>query len=871
VAQRRLDNSGTRINAVGCTPGSAVTEAGVRQLIASGDHKTALEQAKELHKASSTFASESLLVDAYVERVRALLRRNLTVEAKALLDLVRQRYPTARTRLDELTTRVAPQPGSLDDLVRPLNNPDPPQPQRAAIERTLQREIWDLAALARCEALSVGHPVRNAAAALEAAFVSATSGPVADVALALPEVSHRSPLASWKQLTRAIASFYRGDDKSCQRYLEAIDRESAPGRVVPAIRAMLTGSVAAPLTPAAAALGARIASPSTLRATLEALDQAFASGNKSRILKAIRPAVDQCQQSPAGQLEPLRQHISVRCAVAGLDAVKVTKAMGGPSRHDATFLRLFARGMEETRNLEDIVPACKLWEEFRHAAVQEGWFAANGREVAALSLHIAGLLRQLPPDMMRDLQRSAPLRAQTGGEKLSFLSLEDLYRRACVLDPHPEAFSQWMEWAGQQPGAQAQTRRVAEAWHKIRPGDIEPVVRLMKMAETTGAFKLAREYAAKAERIDGLHPGVRGSRFRLLAGSALRHLQRRKPGFATEELAEMATLPLAQQGDGPPFLAALRFVSSSVGGDAEQAAASRADVERLLGSGAAAAMLLFVVASAAKQREMARLGPVGAFSRTERASLPGALARVTALATAMHLKFELPGSWMAEAAARFPAIRETLDAAQLRSLAESALQAGHGDLAYAVSAAGLERGGATEPRFLFIRAQSVTSPFERRVVCARAAAVLGRQQHDTELAEEAAGLVSDLFEFDHVSLTPDQARDVLRKEKAARELPTPNRPGPTYPELVGDCQCGRCRRARGEGFDPFEDPDDDDLDLDDEDFAYGDAPDMPPELAELLAREIEKSKRRGESVQEFLARLLAGESRRKRPRKRRLR
>jgi hypothetical protein len=426
VPQPRFDRNGTSLNAaVGRTPSippsSAATEASVRQLIANGDHKTALERAKEIHKASGTVVSEALLVDVYAERIRSLIRRNLTLEAKSLLDLVRQRYPSAMTRLDELTTPVVPKIRSLAELVRPLNDPALDAAQRAAIERALQQEVWDLGAVAGCEALPADHSLRKAAAALEGAFVAATSGPVAADALKLPEVSHRSPLAPWKLLTRAIASFYRGESESCQRYLDGIDPETAAARLVPTIQAMLTGEAAAPLTPAAAALRARITRESTLRSAVEVLDQAFASANKGRILKAIRPVVDQCQQMLPGQLESLRQHISVRCAVADLDPAKVMMAMGGPSRHDATFLRLFARAMEETQNPEHVVLACRLWEDFRHAAVQEGWFVANGGEAAALSLHIADLLRRLPGELLLDLQRSARSRAKADGEKMSYL------------------------------------------------------------------------------------------------------------------------------------------------------------------------------------------------------------------------------------------------------------------------------------------------------------------------------------------------------------------------------------------------------------------------------------------------------------------
>ena len=363
MSKRHFHSAGPSVNVDRRTNGpaiSAAAEASVRQFIASGDDKAALERTKEIHKASGTTASEALLVDAYAERIRSLVRRNLTLEAQSLLDLVRQRYPSARMRLDASMTRHVARRASLDELVRPLNDPALDAAPRAAIERALQQEVCDLAALAGCEALPVDHPLRQAASALERAFVAATSGPIAEDTLALPEVSRRSPLAPWKMLVRAIASFYVGDEESCDRHLGAISPESAPARLVPAIQAMLRGEAAAPLTPAAAALKMRVTGNSTaLRSALEALDQAFALGSKGRILKAIRPAVQACRQNSPSQLESLRQLISVRCAVADLEPAGVTAAMGGPSRHDAAFLQLLARGMEETRDPEKIVGACR--------------------------------------------------------------------------------------------------------------------------------------------------------------------------------------------------------------------------------------------------------------------------------------------------------------------------------------------------------------------------------------------------------------------------------------------------------------------------------------------------------------------------------
>ncbi len=850
-------------------PISAGAEAGVRQLLASGDYKTALERAKEIHRACGTPVSEALLIDVYAERIRALLRRNLTLEAHSLVELVRQRYPSARKRLAELTSGAA-RPASLHELVRPLNDPALDAAARASIERTIQQDVSDLAALAGCDALPADHSLRQAASALERAFVAVTSGPIGEDTLALPDVSRRSPLASWKLLVRAIASFYAGDDAACERSLVVIGPASKPARLVPVIRAMLGGGGGTTLGPAATALATRVAGrPSALRSTLEALDQAFTSESKGRILKAVRAAIEACRQSSPAQIDFLRQLISVRCAVADLEAPKVAAAMGGPSRHDAAFTQLFARAMEETRDPEKVVMACKLWEDFRHQAAAEGWFAANGLEAAALSLHIAKLLQQVPQDLLLELQRSARAKAKAGGDKQTFLFPEEQYQRACVLDPHPEAFSQWMEWASRH--ARGQVGQVAAEWHRIRPKDIDPILRLLQDAEARGHYRSALGYLWKVEQLDSLYPRARSLQLRLLARSALAHLQQKKPGLAADDLTAMAALPQAQQGDRPALLAALRVVASADRGQDEEAARCRGDVERILDCRAAAALLVFAVATAAKRRELGRLEPVKKLSKAERSALPAALARVAVLTADLRVTIEIPDPWMNEVARHFPASGHTLEADQLRALGELALLRGHGTLAYVVSAAGLERGGAAEAGFLLLRARAITENFTRRVVCAKAAAELARQQQDPELVEEAIDLVRVLFEFDEAPLTIEQAREVLRQERAEPDPPSRKRPGPTYGQLANECQCPECRRARGAIGDPFDDFDFDDDDLDDEeDAGFVLPPDMPPEIAEMFLQEAEKGLRRGESFDAFMARLLA-EKRPARPRKGRTR
>src|SRR4051812_22585270 len=101
--------------------GSAA-EASVRQLIANGKDKTAVERAKDIHKTLGTPESEALLIDAYLARIQSLIRQNLATEASALVELVGQRYPSARVRLDELANSAALRSGMLDEVLRPLGD-----------------------------------------------------------------------------------------------------------------------------------------------------------------------------------------------------------------------------------------------------------------------------------------------------------------------------------------------------------------------------------------------------------------------------------------------------------------------------------------------------------------------------------------------------------------------------------------------------------------------------------------------------------------------------------------------------------------------------------------------------------------------------
>ena len=171
--------------------------------------------------------------------------------------------------------------------------------------------MLDLAALADCGTLPPEHRLRQAARALDIAFNLVTSGAVTDEQIALAELSHRSPLAPWKVLIRAIAYLYRGDVQSCREYLAAIKPESAPARLIPAIQAMLAGKSPRTLNSAEEALiSATAISLSELHRTLTILDNAFAKSEPSQIFKAVRAAVRECERIAPDRLAHLKQLIS---------------------------------------------------------------------------------------------------------------------------------------------------------------------------------------------------------------------------------------------------------------------------------------------------------------------------------------------------------------------------------------------------------------------------------------------------------------------------------------------------------------------------------------------------------------------------------
>ena len=803
-----------------------------------------VELAKEIHKSCGRPESEALLVDAYAARIRSLQEAGLKKEAKELFELARERYSGSAARLAHADVLVKASDGDLEALLRSLSDPALPAETWKAIQKFVKEDVSDLHGIAQGAALAADHPFRTAASVLEKAFTAVTTGPVDEAVLALPEVSHRSALAPWKILVRSIAYFYRQDDRACEQCLELIDPASVPARLIPAMRIMLGARTRERLPAVSESLLDRVCGNADyLRGALRILDSAFQKRNLDKILPAIQRAAIACKLAFPELLERLRQHISVRALELNLPARKVRAALGGPSIKNAYFWRLLAWSGENSREpLEPLI--CAQWEQFRKHALAEGWFAEKSPEVAALYLHMAELLLRVPAETSKGLEnrfrarfagfaayyedQPPAIRAVEAKHKTKdfyFISPGELFKRACNIDPHREAFELWLNWARRQVDWRV-AEAVAERWHEALPTHCQPLLYLMESAERRGALNKATAFLEEAQNLDAVNPEVRRAALRLVVAQTARHLRQRKPHLVEQDLAALEALPQVQEGDRRAFLLALRWACELIRGNAELMPSLLTQIGRLLGS-SAAAVLACETAGNLGGLTQADFDPyLGQGVSLDPLDSPASvIARVCALVEDVGATFTLPKSWhvrLTEELAKGPG---KLESRQVDLLGKAALRTNQKELAYAASAVGLGIGGPDTARFLLLRARALPEwEVERRDDCIVAAIELGRRRRDFSIIKEAVELRQvrrrtmwsffdwlDSQSWHDFSMTTEQIDAVLQHEKALRAFP--------------DYRASRFRTFFGENY-VF--PDEEELETDTLPSALGDEAQLAP-------------------------------------------
>jgi hypothetical protein len=818
----------------------------IRKLIERGEAKIALTEAKALHKAIPSAETEGLVVDAYIARIRSF-DPEMTAEALALAEVVEKRYSSARGRLKEIRPLLDARCGRLDSLVQPLADEATPPEVRLSIEKAVTEEVTDLAGLARCNRLPKQHPLRVAALAAAKAFKAVTRGLVEERELALSAISRRGPLAPWKPLIRAIARFYRGDDEGCEHLLGLVDPSSAPGRIVPTLRALISGADGGGSHAVSETLAARIGgSTPELKEAFMTLDLAFEEDG-GRLPKAIRDAVRQCRKNRPELVEDLKQRIHVRAYAAEMPFHRVRSAMGGPSVHDARFWRLLARELEAEGNG---VLACAVWEEFRRHAISQEWFPEGGPEEAVLYLRMASAMisvaretraraqqyfaRSFPgfTDYYKGQPKAVRALAPKSPPENYCLDPGELFHRAAARDPHSETFRPWLQWARGEPNWKP-AEEAALAWNQALPEDQAPLLYLVESCEKRSALKKALGFLEKAERLDRLDPEVKRARLRLTIATAMRHVQNRSLRLMARDIEELDSLEQLRAGDRNALVPSLQWAAGSIGAAGETSTAYRSVVD-VLGSETAANVFLLGLARRCGlegRRVSALLTPPEA---KEAGHVAKAVARGCALGNDIGIPAEIPEGWQEELIEDLEAGGSVVAPDELRTLAEAALRQENDGLAYLVSGRGLAYREPHTARFLLLRACSLP-PWEgkRMETCLLAAITLARRQRDMALVAEAVeagrqkaflgmGYSSweDRLDADSGTMDAEEIEDLLLRETEAREYPPWKDREPEMLGIEEPCDCPACRRRRKRGRDPgqFELFDDFTPELEDEDL-----------------------------------------------------
>jgi len=772
-------------------PAFEAVEKQIRQLIANGNSRSAVDQAKDLHKQVNNAASEALVVDAYHARIVSLREHRMEAEADALAKLILERYPSAAEAFKESTPAGKTATSTIEDLVRPLADAQLPSEQRAAIENELKKRLDDPSALANCAALPAGHSLRLQARAAGDALLAVTSGPVGDAQIELTSISRRSPLAPWKALVRAIAAFYAGDDAAAGRYLESIDPESPPSRAAAPLRAAMAGRAEQQLKPAARSLYDHVSGgAAALRDALDTLDAIFSSNKKTKAIAQIQNVIKLASQAAPDLVPRLRQHIEIRGEAYELDAERVRGALGGIALKNAYYWLLSARTAEDPKK-PSFFPACCMWEQFRVHAVHEHWFAARGPEVAALWAHMAGLLVMTPPEFLQEARRQfrgfpglgalmyddqpKEIRAALAGANPAdqyYLDPNKLFERAGAADPRPEIFQAWMRWAVERDASNKTRDKVAEAWRRALPSDIRPLLVLTMSAEDRNALQKAVAFLEQAEKLDPLNPDVRRARVRMLVRSAIKRLRERHVHLVLRDIDVLDNLPQARESAYSAVLCALRYLCCLQNRDEESARDELQFAAEALGSQAVARYLIESMARLCGLRAMQcrELEELNDLNMQPSEMMAGVVARTCLIGNEFGMQFDFPRLRAKSMGQEIRKHGDKLDIAELRALGEAAIRADEHELAFAVSAAGLARGASSEARFLLIRAQSLpNSESNRYSECLDAAAELARRNRDLPLLDEIVERRQDSFDAfaSRIFDLPDDTHELSEAELSA--------------------------------------------------------------------------------------------------------
>jgi hypothetical protein len=358
---------------------------------------------------------------------------------------------------------------------------------------------------------------------------------------------------------------------------------------------------------------------------------------------------------------------------------------------------------------------------------------------------------------------------------------------------------------------------------------------------------------------------VKRARLRLWVATAVRHLKQKKTHLAQKDIVEIEELQQSGECDLPAFVVALQIVCALIDGEKSKLIRLNRELITLLEHPVAANVIVQALLSDCKLSDRQTDLSLNVEESISGDNLVAAIARGCKISDDMGIAASIPPEYEKKLRDFFSAQNSSLDPANIRIIAETALRSDDLRLAYAATGAGLMQPGGAAARLLLLRARSLPIwQVDRQSDCIAAAIELARRARDMDLIDEAVELhrigKRGLFGFSFFGNTIDEGNfsvgteelsAILQTEKEAREYPS------TMPADLDDfdgddaskcryCDAKNCpdRDAPylpgGLDFEDFDDDDDIDEFPDFNEFLNDNQTDMPPDLATLIQKVFSK-------------------------------
>ncbi len=753
-------------------PDDSISPDSVLQAIEAGNVKAAVLLAKQYHQIQRNDASEQLLVRAYQARVKSLIDKNMTTEARELAAIIKQRYPRYAAEMDTLHEQAALRSGRLDGYLVFLTDPAISREKRREIEDLIRRNLMDPAVLANAKTLPATHPLREAARAVREALAAVVARPASDDEIELAHISRRSPLAPWKMLVRAIAYFYRGEDDLCRQWLDAMDADSYPARIAPTLKGLMDGTPTEPMAPAQQTLCSLVQlSTQELERQLELFHFFYSSQHARFDKEAKSPTVlkKYCAQlSPPAQQEMIKRLYASYLVIGAPEDILVELMQFRPVM-DAVFWKNLALQAEHYGAPMSIT--LSAWRYFGICAVDEGLFGAKDHIAAGLLRHMATLAAEAfldgddsfedgpdgikaptlnvnferQPQHLRRLLRTPPQDTPFCDARFN---PDHLFQRLCEFRGAAEDFRLWLEFAEDAPDL-ADADRVIEHWLARDAKAVEPLLKQVESSHRRKAYTKALKYLTLAEERDPLNPETRRKRLNLTTAIAARHLRQGKINLLEKDIQKLQELPVANENVGAIVTLSIEWVLAALANDNALAKTRYDNLIAACGGEAGAYIAAGAVCVLGKlpakkwQPKRPQLPKRNGSAKTpDNTFIPSALKGLEAA----RLFLEAPGiPTKIEEFLHVRLIDRNLqcDMDSLLALGNTVLRLGSGYLAFAASVAGLRVPASPKPVFLLLRARSFRYGYTLRpILCAIAAWRLAQWQCDNAMAAAAREFMS---------------------------------------------------------------------------------------------------------------------------------